>query len=191
MIKLPFHAPRLNRTRRGLLQVAAALPALCIAGKVAAQPAVAVGNRSISLVSTHTGESLLARYFVAGQYVGGALTQLNTLLRDHRSGDTHPIDPQLFDLLHQVAVDAGQEPHYEVISGYRSPVTNGKLHARSKGVARHSLHMDGKAIDVRLVGAPCGQLRDLAMGLNVGGVGYYKQSNFVHLDTGRVRYWAG
>jgi uncharacterized protein YcbK (DUF882 family) len=169
-----------------------ALPALCIAGKVAAQSAIPVtANRAISLVSTHTGESLLTRYFEAGQYVVGALAQLNTLLRDHRSGDTHPIDPQLFDLLHQLAVDADQEPRYEVISGYRSPVTNGKLHARSKGVARHSLHMDGKAIDVRLVGAPCGQLRDLAMGLNVGGVGYYKQSNFVHLDTGRVRYWAG
>jgi uncharacterized protein YcbK (DUF882 family) len=186
-----FHEQDIDRTRRGLLRVAAGLPALCVAGAYTQASVPVATSRSIALVSTHTGESLLTRYFEAGQYVVGALAQLNTLLRDHRSGDTHAIDPRLFDLLHQLAVNANQEPHFEVISGYRSPVTNGMLHSRSKGVASHSLHMDGKAIDVRLAGAPCGQLRELAVGLSVGGVGYYKESNFVHLDTGRVRYWNG
>jgi uncharacterized protein YcbK (DUF882 family) len=173
-----------------------ALPALCVAGAFSAARASnsafpLISNRTLSLVSTHTGESLLTQYFEAGQYVVNALNQFSNLLRDHRSGDAHPIDPQLFDLMHKLALRADREPHYEIISGYRSPSTNRLLHSRSKGVATHSLHMEGKAIDVRLVGAPCKQLRDLAMELGGGGVGYYAKSDFVHLDTGRVRFWSG
>jgi len=153
-----------------------------------AQP---VETRSISLVNTHTGEALSARYFEAGQYVTGSLRSLDHLLRDHRSGESHPIDPRLFDLLHSLALCAECEPRFEIISGYRSPASNAKLHSASSGVATRSLHMEGRAIDVRLAGARCSRLRDLAMGMQVGGVGYYAKSDFVHLDTGRVRFWAG
>ena len=83
-------------------------------------------------------------------------------------------------------------PHYEIISGYRSPATNEKLRQTGGGgVARRSLHMDGRAIDVRLAGCRLSQLRDLALAMNAGGVGYYPTSAFVHLDTGRVRSWSG
>jgi uncharacterized protein YcbK (DUF882 family) len=142
-------------------------------------------------VNTHTGESLRTCYFENGQYTAASLKDLNHLLRDHRTGESHQIDPQLFDVLHALALCAECEPQFEIISGYRSPATNSALHAKSKGVASGSLHMQGKAIDVRLHGAACDRLRDLAMGMQCGGVGYYAKSNFVHLDTGRVRFWAG
>lgn len=147
--------------------------------------------RALSMVSTHTGENLQVRYFEGGEYLPDALARLNRLLRDHRSGDVSPIDPKLFDQLHALATCAGCTPHFEIISGYRSPATNEKLRQGSSGVARRSLHMDGKAIDVRLGGVPTAKLRDLALALGGGGVGYYAKSNFVHLDTGRVRTWAG
>lgn len=147
--------------------------------------------RALSMVSTHTGERLEVRYFDGGQYLPDALTRLHRLLRDHRSGDVAAIDPKLFDQLHALASCAGCVPHYEIISGYRSPATNEKLRQASSGVATRSLHMDGRAIDVRLKGLPTARLRDLALELKGGGVGYYAKSDFVHLDTGRVRSWSG
>lgn len=147
--------------------------------------------RSISLVNTHTGEHLAVDYFRSGEWCTDGLEALDHLLRDHRSGDAAQMDRRLFDILHDVAVTAGREPRYEVISGYRSPGTNAMLNARSNGVARKSLHMEGRAIDVRLVGLRTDRLRDLALAAKQGGVGYYRKSDFVHLDTGRVRTWAG
>lgn len=184
--------------RRRLLQWLAAGPAvlalglrgqLARAGQVLEEEVLA--PRSLSMVSTHTGERLEVRYFEDGQYLPGALTRLDRLLRDHRSGDVARIDPRLFDQLHALALCAACKPHYEIISGYRSPATNEKLHQGSSGVAKRSLHMDGRAIDVRLAGLSTSRLRDLALGLQGGGVGYYAKSNFVHLDTGRVRSWSG
>jgi uncharacterized protein YcbK (DUF882 family) len=151
--------------------------------------ASAVEVRNLTLHNTHTGESLRVTYAQAGAYEPTALTQLQYLLRDHRNGEEHPIDPALYDYLHEVAVLADRTPEFEVISGYRSPATNAMLHARSNGVAQKSLHLDGKAIDIRLVGSDIGKVRQLALGLGRGGVGYYRESNFVHLDTGRVRSW--
>jgi uncharacterized protein YcbK (DUF882 family) len=133
----------------------------------------------------------VVHYCADGQYLPEALGKLDRLLRDHRSGEAHPIDPRLFDALHQLAGLAGREPEYEVISGYRSPASNAMLNANSSGVARNSLHMQGRAIDVRLRGVSCARLRDLAIPLQLGGVGYYAKSAFVHLDTGRVRSWSG
>jgi uncharacterized protein YcbK (DUF882 family) len=147
--------------------------------------------RALSMVSTHTGERLEVRYFEGGQYLPGALTRLNRLLRDHRSGDITAIDPRLFDQLHALARCADCTPNYEIISGYRSPATNEKLRHGSSGVASRSLHMDGRAIDVRLKGLSSARVRDLALSLKGGGVGYYQKSDFVHLDTGRVRSWSG
>ena len=114
---------------------------------------------------------------------------MNHFLRDFRNGEVHPIDPQLLDQLHRVASATGSKTSYEVISGYRSPATNRALHERSSGVATRSLHLEGRAIDVRLPGVPLADLRDAALSLAAGGVGYYPGSRFVHLDTGRPRHW--
>lgn len=183
--------------RRRLLQWLAAGPAVLALGlrgraaHAADAPPELLAPRSLSMVSTHTGESLEVRYFEGGRYIPEALTGLNRVLRDHRTGDVATIDPRLFDQLHALASCAGCAPHYEIISGYRSPATNAKLRQASTGVATKSLHMEGRAIDVRLPGVPLSRLRDLAISLKAGGVGYYPKSDFVHLDTGRVRTWTG
>jgi uncharacterized protein YcbK (DUF882 family) len=183
--------------RRRLLQLLAAGPALLALG-LRGRPALAdelppalFAPRQLSMVSTHTGERLAIRYFDNGRYQPAALAELNHLLRDFRTGDVQSIDPALFDQLHALAQCARCEPHFEIISGYRSPATNQMLRETGGGVARHSLHMEGRAIDVRLGGTSCGKLRDLALELGAGGVGYYAKSDFVHLDTGRVRTWNG
>ena len=128
-------------------------------------------------------------YAVEQSYVPDALSTLNRFLRDHYSGDIGRIDPRLFDLLHQVRTLVGGTQPFEVISGYRSPATNEALHRKSRGVATKSLHLEGRAIDVRLPDVPLADLRDAALSLKAGGVGYYAESRFVHLDTGRVRRW--
>ncbi len=148
-------------------------------------------SRSLTLHNTHTQESVTVEYYALGAYRPDALLKLNHALRDHRTGDVHVMDPALIDLLHTVAWRADHDAEFEVISGYRSPLTNAILHERSSGVASHSLHMEGRAIDIRLVGCDLAKTRDIALGLQVGGVGYYQASQFVHLDTGRVRAWAG
>jgi uncharacterized protein YcbK (DUF882 family) len=169
-------------------------------GSAGARLAVAQGEavsdspeagRVLTLFNTHTRETARAVYFRDGQYHGGALAQLRNLLRDHRNGQAHDIDLGLYDQLHELARAAGCEPHYEIISGYRSPESNARMAAASSGVARKSLHMEGRAIDVRLRGCSCAQLRDLALRAQKGGVGYYERSDFVHLDTGRFRTWNG
>lgn len=147
--------------------------------------------RDLSLRNLHTDERMVVRYFDQGAYLPQALARLNHLLRDHRSGEATTMDPGLFDQLHVLAACAGCEPHYEIISGYRSSRSNETLRETSSGVAKHSLHMEGRAIDVRLHGTACSSLRDLALAQGRGGVGYYAKSDFVHLDTGRVRSWAG
>jgi uncharacterized protein YcbK (DUF882 family) len=147
--------------------------------------------RELSLRNLHTGERLQVRYYEDGQYLPTALKQLNHLLRDHRSGETAVMDHGLFDQLHALAAGAQCDPSYEVISGFRSAATNEKLRESSEGVARQSLHTQGRAMDVRLARVSCSRLRDLAIGSRRGGVGYYAKSDFVHLDTGRVRTWVG
>ena len=150
-----------------------------------------VVERKLHLINTHTGEELDARYFVDGNYIPQQLGALDWLLRDYRTGDIVPIESRLFDLLHELALAAGRQPRYEIISGYRSPATNATLAAATDGISSSSLHMEGRAIDVRLVGLPALALRDLALARKAGGVGYYPVSDFVHLDTGRVRNWSG
>ena len=117
------------------------------------------------------------------------MSSINHLLRDFRTGDVHAIDPKLLDLLHALRSATGSRKPFEVISGYRSPVTNHDLRALSDGVASGSLHMKGQAIDIRLGDVKLTALRDAARALGRGGVGYYAESNFVHVDTGRVRFW--
>ena len=146
-------------------------------------------RRSLSFVHTHTGERLSSVYFQDGEYRAAELGRINELLRDFRTGDVYPIDTGVLDILADLRTLADRDEPYEVISGYRSPQTNAALHRHSSGVAEHSLHLQGRAIDVRLPGVPTRRLRELALGMGRGGVGFYPQTDFVHLDNGRVRYW--
>lgn len=145
--------------------------------------------RSLSFVHTHTGETLSCVYYERGGYDSATLTRVNHFLRDFRNGEVHTIDPGVLDILYAVRSRTGRDDPFHVISGYRSPATNAFLHSHSSGVAKHSLHMVGQAIDVRLPGFPTRKLRDIALAMGRGGVGYYSASDFVHLDTGRVRSW--
>jgi uncharacterized protein YcbK (DUF882 family) len=176
-----------HRSRRILLQQ---LLAGCCACAVSLH-AFAAENESRRLVlqNTHTGEVLDTIYWTDGQLQPAELGRLDWIFRDHRAGSVLPIDARIFDLLHELAASAGVEPRYEIISGYRSPATNAMLAATSDGVSSRSLHMEGKAIDIRLAGVPLARLRDLALARGAGGVGYYPGSDFVHLDIGRVRSW--
>lgn len=151
--------------------------------------ASAPGPRELSFLHTHTGERLSVEYFQNGTYLPDALDVVNHFLRDFRTGDVHQIDPALLDLLHALKASTGSGRPFEVISGYRSPATNAALRQRSEGVAAGSLHMIGRAIDIRLADVRLDALQQSALSLAAGGVGYYPASDFVHVDTGRVRRW--
>ncbi len=172
----------------GVPLVATASPALATTLAVPV-PSVAAPTRALSFAHTHTGEHLAVEYFSGGRYVPDALAAVNHLLRDFRTGDVHDIDAGLLDLLHQVTTLTGTARPYQVISGYRSPKTNAMLRQRSEGVAAGSLHMQGQAIDIRLADIPLAKLRQAAISAGRGGVGFYPASDFVHVDTGRIRTW--
>lgn len=175
----------LRRTTR-LLAAAGLAPLARPAG------AQAGGARALAFSHTHTGEHLALVYAIGENYLPESLEKLNHFLRDHYTGAIGVLDPELFDLLHRVQRELGNDNPFQVISGYRSPLTNAMLRrTRGGGVARHSLHMDGKAIDLRLAGTALADLRDAAIALRRGGVGYYESEQFVHLDTGRFRTWQG
>ena len=150
------------------------------------------GTNWLELHNTHTGETLKVTFRdEKGAFLPDALEKLNKILADHRSHEQTAMDPQLFVLLVDLAASANVEPRYEIISGFRSSGTNEKLRSNGGGQAKNSQHIQGKAIDVRLKGVDTATLRDLARALNRGGVGYYRKSDFVHVDTARVRYWEG
>jgi uncharacterized protein YcbK (DUF882 family) len=178
--------PRRRLLRRGAgLAAAAAFPLLALPAR-ASVPAA----RALAMSHTHTRERIELVYAVAQDYLPEALGTLNHFLRDHYSGEVGQMHPPLFDLLHDVHQALGRAGPFEIVSGYRCPATNDKLRTtRGGGVAKQSLHMQGRAIDVRLPGVPLSELRDAALSLRAGGVGYYPDSRFVHLDTGRVRSW--
>jgi uncharacterized protein YcbK (DUF882 family) len=148
-------------------------------------------ERGITFKNLHTPETLTVVFRREGEYLPDALEKIEIILRDYRTGERHPVDPPLLDYLYDVARLVGVDPVFGVISGYRSPATNAMLHERSSGVSSHSLHLEGRAIDVRLAGIDCAELADKALGMKRGGVGYYRRSDFVHLDTGRFRSWRG
>lgn len=149
----------------------------------------ALPERKLHLYNIHTGEFLKATYWAEGRYQPKALAQLNKFMRDHRSGQVHAIDPKLFDLMGAVHRKFGTKGAIHIISGFRAPQTNALLAAQSDGVAHNSLHMSGKAVDIRLPGHSVRQVGKAAKTLKAGGVGTYPASDFVHIDTGRVRYW--
>lgn len=159
------------------------------AGILMSGPARSIDERRISFYHTHTQKTLTVTYAQGGVYVDSALQDINEFLSDFRTGDRVEIDPQLLDVIYDVRAHLGSDDVYEVISAYRSPETNEMLRSRSNGVAKNSQHVLGKAIDVRLRGIKTADLRDAAIELKLGGVGYYEVSDFVHMDTGRVRRW--
>lgn len=147
-------------------------------------------SRDLALAHTHTRERIALVYAVDQAYLPDALTSLDHFLRDHYSGEVGQMDPRLYDLLHQIRQLLRAARPFEVISGYRAPATNAHLRqSRGGGVAQNSLHVQGRAIDVRLPGIPLADLRDAAVSLQAGGVGFYPAQQFVHIDTGRVRRW--
>jgi len=180
-------ADRRTFLRHGFTGLVATGLALSPLGRVAE---AALPERSLSFYNLHTGEELRdITFWDNGRYVTDSLRQINHLLRDFRTEQTHVIDPKLFDLLYAVRRKLPGNSPFHVISGYRCPATNAALRRHSSGVAKHSLHMAGKAIDIRLPGVELADLRHVGLQLKRGGVGYYPKSDFVHLDTGRPRFW--
>jgi uncharacterized protein YcbK (DUF882 family) len=158
-----------------------------------AKPVVlpAVEVRRAFVHNLHTGETLNAVYWESGRYVPGALAEAMRVMRDWRNGQEHAMDPRLFDLLHAIQSRLEVMRPMQLISGYRSPATNRMLHAESGEVAAHSQHLIGKASDIRIEGVELANLHRAALSLKAGGVGFYPQSDFVHVDVGPVRQWAG
>lgn len=176
-----------DRGRRWFLRSAAVTGALVSFG---VQAAPARGVRELGFLNLHTGERLKVPYWENGKYIRAALTEINHVLRDHRANTMHAIDTGLLDLLYRLKAAVGNDRPFEVISGYRSPASNEMLRLTGGGgVAKMSLHMVGKAIDIRHPGTDLLKLHAAAKSLKGGGVGLYRNSNFIHVDTGRVRYW--
>ncbi len=180
--------------KAGLLGAATAIVPI---GVDAAQWAVEPANfilrpattRALSFYNVHTGEALKTVYFDRGEYVPGALLEVNYFFRDFRANEVKVIDPRLLDLLHRINGALNTSQPFNLISGYRSPTTNAWLASQSEGVARHSLHMYGMAADINVQGRSLALLQIVALAMRGGGVGYYPRSDFVHVDIGRVRRW--
>lgn len=170
--------------------IALSLVALGITASVTPpKPVRAADARQLSFYHTHTRLSLDVVYYANGEYIDSALDEINRFLKDFRTGEITEMNPQLLDLLHDVRNELGSEEAYEVISAYRSPETNEMLRETTTGVARKSQHLKGNAIDVRLRGVRITTLRDTALRMERGGVGFYPRSDFVHMDMGPFRQW--
>ena len=179
-------------TRKSKHLLVAALLGLALTGYTSlSQGTLGATERELSFYHTHTGKRLNVVYWQDGEYVDAALEEINTFLSDFRTGDRVEMDPALLDVIYDVRESLGSTGTYQIISAYRSPETNEMLRnsSASSGVARKSQHVLGKATDVRLEGVRTADLRDAAIRLQRGGVGYYEKSDFVHMDTGRVRRW--
>ena len=146
-------------------------------------------ERTLELVNLHTDEVLSCCYWASGKYNPSALSEINYILRDHRANESYEINTDLLDLLYVLHQTTGSQAPFHVISAYRSFKTNEKLRKQGSGVAKRSMHMSGKAIDIRLPDVKLKNLRDSALSLRAGGVGYYAKSNFIHVDIGRPRSW--
>ncbi|WP_208111978.1 DUF882 domain-containing protein [Zavarzinia compransoris] len=192
-VKVSAAAETVDHSRRRLLGVGLGLVAATAAGgllKPAEALAAIGGPRKLSLKNMNTGESFTSVYWRDGRYVPDALQKLNILLRDHRANEVHRIDPQLFDLLaaisHKMDIAGTQ---IQIVSAYRAPRTNAQRASESRGVARNSYHIQGMALDIRLPGRDLRGIYNTAVAMGEGGVGFYRRSGFVHVDTGPVRTW--
>ena len=179
-------------TRRDFLKLSASSALMTLAPSAFARTNLTQqkeGERILRFQNIHTGEKLSATYWADGNYIPEEIAAIDRVLRDHRSKEVMAMDRQLYDLLYTLQQQVENPGIYQIISGYRSPASNSKLRAASKGVAKRSLHMRGKAVDIRLPGVELKHLRQAALNLRAGGVGYYPKSNFIHVDTGRPRFW--
>lgn len=183
---------RRDLLKAGLAGMMGILPVLLLGG-MPAEAATFSASRTdaynITFRNQHTGEVFSGPYRVGGKYLPDAFEQINQILRDFRTGEVFPVDPRIIDILYMTHRKAGANQPFEVLSGYRSPRTNDMLRRVGEGVAQHSLHLTGQAVDVRLPGYSTRKLRNVAVNIRAGGVGYYASSNFVHMDTGKVRTW--
>lgn len=190
----PDNDPDIVTSRRGFLSAGLGLAAATVATGAVMKPAevlAAVGGpRRLSLRNMNTGEKFSSVYWRDGYYVQDSLQKLNILLRDHRANEVHRIDPQLFDLLTAMGQRmslGGSE--IQIVSAYRAPRTNALRAAESRGVAQNSFHIQGMALDIRLPGRDLKGIYNTAVSMGEGGVGFYRRSGFVHVDTGPVRTW--
>lgn len=170
--------------------ILAALPSTANATSNGSKAKTSVSTYELRLFETHRDRTIDIVYRRGKDYIPSAIQKLDFFLRDHMNSKTYDMDPHLFDLLHALLVKVGRpNAVIDVICGYRTPTTNAYLRAHTHGVARHSLHMKGEAIDIRVPGIPLSKLRKAALSLHRGGVGYYPHSGFIHVDVGRVRQW--
>lgn len=179
-------------TRRDFFKLTAGSALMTLAPSAFARtilPKQKDSERILRFQNIHTGEKLSATYWADGRYIAEEIAAIDHVLRDHRSKEVMTMDRKLYDLLYTLQKQVEKPGIYQIISGYRSPASNSKLRAASKGVAKRSLHMRGKAVDIRLPGVELKHLRQAALDLRAGGVGYYPKSNFIHIDTGRPRFW--
>jgi uncharacterized protein YcbK (DUF882 family) len=185
-------APALDRRRllksSGLLALGLLLPR-SVQAAARATGAARPRAKRIDLVNVQTDEKVSVVYWDGSRYDVDALQEVDRLFRDYHTGEVRPIDPRLLDLLHDLRTTIGRRGPFHVLSGYRSPETNASLRREDRRVAQHSYHLDGKAADVRLPGVGCGVLLQAALELRRGGIGYYPNREFVHVDTGPVRAW--
>ena len=179
--------------RRQFLRQAAALSAAGIASAVAIPGFFAQsqqkGERSLQVYNIHTGESANCTFWADGQYLDDEIQTLDYLVRDHRANQALAMQRELYQNMYYLQELFGHHEPLYIISGYRAPKTNSDLRHASDGVAEHSLHMQGRAIDIRIPGVSHRHLHKAALAMGSGGVGYYPKSGFIHIDTGRVRHW--
>ncbi len=187
MRKFLDHIPAVSR--RQFIKVCSS--GLAIASLAPGSVLASSGERRLAFHNLHTGESAKIVYWANGKYLHDGLSEINHILRDHRTDEVKAMSPQLMDLLYSLRARLDTRQPFHVISGYRSPATNAMLHASSDGVAKQSLHMQGMAIDIRVPGSQLTRVRKAALAMRQGGVGYYPSSDFLHVDTGRVRSWGG
>lgn len=179
----------LECTRREFLKIASLATVVTLFPSQAFSAASPVSEKSIALFNIHTGESVRTTFWEKGEYIPEAVEQINFILRDFRSDSVTSMDVRLFDLLYGIQKKLDTDKPFNIVSGYRSPSTNDMLRSSSSGVAKNSLHTKGMAIDINVEGVALADIKKAAASLKGGGVGYYPESGFVHVDVGRVRYW--
>lgn len=185
----PFHPSLMHRRKFLKMSATVLLTTLSPIPSFAARNSNQYERNTLSFFNTHTGEALRTSYRSNGRLIPNSIDRINFILRDHRTGEVRSIDVALLDLLHDIVCKIDPYVPIHIISGYRSPRTNAALRRATSGVAKNSLHMKGKAIDIRIPGYRTRALRQMAIDCKVGGVGYYAKSNFVHLDTGPIKSW--
>ena len=185
---MPFNKP-INRRRFCKIGIQAALCSLFPTSAISSLGPSAKDKRHLSLFNMHTGQDLDVCYYAHGRHQPEALKKINYILRDHRTQEIKPIHKGLLELLHSISAKVGSSNRIHIISGYRSPKTNAELRKKSSRVVKNSLHMKGQAADIRIPNCETSWLRDVCIQLKAGGVGYYRKSDFVHVDIGRIRQW--